>query len=804
MNIKNSCFSNNSKLQSFNILYRLHGFGNALAFQHIDDGDIDGIEHSIKENDFIRSKLNREMFDILDNDISQNLSEFEFRRGDKILIKELAARVKNTVDIHGVKHFVPVEYANEVDTLINKMQTTSINQKKSVNPAQHLLKKLISTADRNSNRNKQGYRYERHEMLFASYIRMITGPLAYDTIQKNLEAALPSLASTNRYIRKFNCHVTEGVLRCDELKVYLEERNLPLVVSLSEDGTRIVDRVQYCAVTNQLIGFVPPIHKKTGMPMPFMRPARNAEEIFNHFANEHSISSFVNVVMAQPIGNAPPFCLLVFSSDNTYTTNDVINRFNYITLQLNKIGIDVLTIASDSDPRYNSAMRQLTGLGEQNTDYEWFSCNIKSGKPFYIQDPVHIGTKLRNFLLRFTWKIHKLPFGKYFIRLQHLYELMESTSKDQHLLTPSILNPTDRQNFTSVQRMCSVNVTRLLKEKIKNSDGTAQFLQIVRDVINAFLDKELTPLQRIRKIWYSIFLIRFWREFIVSKREYTLKNNFLTVNCYSCIEINAHSLVLCILHLQRINRPDLFAPYLYDSQACESTFRQLRGMTSTYSVVTNCSAKEILSRISKIQLQNDITHITSHEYVYPRVKNTYDPIKHQLPTSEEIMNEIELCKRTALNTATKFGLTKAKHVNFMCKINPYTLNANSKMRSRTKIHNIKTKSKIFNVPDLKNIKLNDYTGRLKQDVNNEKSSYAEIETSGGNSIIVKKTSLCWLLRKESRKLSSDRLLRVRGNGKKTTCKQINEAAFQKGPKKKHFSIAAPKPKRRRKFVKSGK
>lgn len=496
---------------SITIAYRLHGFGEALAFQHnICDEDIDAIENSVRENEFIRSKLTREMFDVLGEDISQNLSEFKFRRGDKILLKELAARVKNTVDSQSVKHFVPVECEKEMDRLINKMQTTSINQQNPVNPSQHLLKRLIETANRNSNRNKHGYRYDRQEMLFASYIRMITGPLAYNTIQKNLEAVLPSILSTNKYIRKFNCHITEGVLRGDELKVYLKERDLPPVVGLSKDGTRIEDRVQYCAVTNQLIGFVPPINSETGMPMPFSRPARNANEIINHFTNEHSISTFLNVVMAQPIGNAPPFCLLVFGSNNTYTTKDVINRWNYITLQLKKIGIDTLTFASDSDPRYNSAMRHLTGIGKQNIGYEWFSCDIKNDKPFFIQDPVHIGTKLRNFLLRFTWKIHKLPFGKYFIRLQHLFDLMESTNKDQHLLTPSILNPMDRQNFASVQRMCSINVTGLLKEKIKDSDGTSQFLQIVRDVIDSFMDKEITPLQRIHKIWYSLFLIRLW------------------------------------------------------------------------------------------------------------------------------------------------------------------------------------------------------------------------------------------------------------------------------------------------------
>lgn len=165
---------------------RLHGFGNAFAFQHIDNDDIDPIENSIKGNEFIQSKLNREQLGLLDKNISQNLSEFQFRRGDKILIKELAARVKNTVDTLGIKHFVPVEFEKEVATVTNKIQNVSINQQNQMNPTQNLLKRLIATAERNSNRNKHGFRYDRSEMLFASYVRMITGPLAYETIQKNL------------------------------------------------------------------------------------------------------------------------------------------------------------------------------------------------------------------------------------------------------------------------------------------------------------------------------------------------------------------------------------------------------------------------------------------------------------------------------------------------------------------------------------------------------------------------------------------------------------------------------------------
>lgn len=74
-----------------------------------------------------------------------------------------------------------------------------------------------------------------------------------------LTLSLPSLPSTNRYIQTTNCRINEGVLRANELYTYLTERNLPLVVCLSEDATKIVDRTQYDSATNQIIDFVPPI-----------------------------------------------------------------------------------------------------------------------------------------------------------------------------------------------------------------------------------------------------------------------------------------------------------------------------------------------------------------------------------------------------------------------------------------------------------------------------------------------------------------------------------------------------------------
>lgn len=62
--------------------------------------------------------------------------------------------------------------------------------------------------------------------------------------------------------------------------------------------------------------------------------------------------------------------------------------------------------------------------------------------------------------------------------------------------------------------------------------------------------------------------------------------------------------------------------------------------------------------------------------------------------------------------------------------------------------------------DFNNIKLKDYAGKLRNMDIDAASPYVEILSDDGERTIVKKMSVCWLLRKDCRKLSSDRLIRV--------------------------------------------
>lgn len=761
--------------------FSLYGSASAIAFKSITDDDIREVEDFVR-NDLLNiiestaiinnENLTEEKLALHFGNFYLNPENFEFSMKEKQQIFKCVKHVNYKVDLDGVDenlaHFGIEEHVKAVS------EKMSMKKSEVEAPQTHthtVLNKLLHIADQNAERKKEGYRFDEDVKSYAAVLRMISGPYAYETLQRNLELCLPTLSSVNRYIRKTSNNIIEGVIRSQELAVYLEKRNLPPIVSLSEDATRITGTVQYDVKTNQLIGFVLPINDENGMPIPYSFPARNANEILQHFTAEPPIGHFVNIVMAQPLGRASPFCLLLNASDSKYTAEHVADKWKCIVNDLRTENITVLTISSDSDPKFNAAMRINSNLGKPSKLFGkngLFCCGTNMDPPFYIQDIVHIATNLRNLLLRTLHSPEKLRFGnEWIITIDHLRFLINNFTKDKHMLTASTINPEDRQNFSSVKRMCDDKVINLLKSHVQGAFGTATFLELIRDIIDSFLDRKLLPLQRVRKIWYVVFVLRLWREYVKSQRNLSLSKNFLTANCYICIELCAHSLVLTILYLKNKNMAHTFIPDLYTSQICEETFRKIRSFTTVYSTVANCSIKEIIGRLDKIQLQSDLSLNT--DFVFPRSKT--QPIANdsvpQLPTKDEICQEIEKCKLDAMQFARSVGLISNNiSPNMMCNVSVYR------------------GSDWFYLPDenpvpplrkFYRLELRDYSIELKNKVILETSPYVQVDCVN-KTMIVKKSSLCWLLRSDTHKLSSDRLNRVKSkyNSQKKSIRKPNK------------------------------
>lgn len=327
--------------------------------------------------------------------------------------------------------------------------------------------KTIECAASNGNRHKNGRRYDYQLMQFSIYLRINGGPKVYKTLKNNDYNGMPSIHSTNRAMWKNKKIVIEGVLRHVELADFMKSLNLPMYVSLSEDATSVTGKIEYSPKLNQIIGIVPPLNEKTGMPVPLTFASTSATATESILLDQKAeISNNVNVIMAQPLASGiPAFCLLVFGGNGKFTKQDVSNRWSHVTKKLAEVGIKVLSFASDSDSRYNGCMRDVmlsAEVDESSGFPNWFRFDCSTAEYFPVQDTVHIGTKLRNRILK-----KNIRFGEHEISLQHLVIMMNTFSRDKHGLHPTHLDKNDRMNFISVQKITDPRVIQLLESGVE-------------------------------------------------------------------------------------------------------------------------------------------------------------------------------------------------------------------------------------------------------------------------------------------------------------------------------------------------
>ncbi len=90
-----------------------------------------------------------------------------------------------------------------------------------------MFKVFMESAQRNSKRNKHGYRHDDTTKMFAGYLKMVGGLLAYETLHANFPLSLPSVSTVNRFLTDNGPPIIEGEMRVDELLQYLQSRNLP-------------------------------------------------------------------------------------------------------------------------------------------------------------------------------------------------------------------------------------------------------------------------------------------------------------------------------------------------------------------------------------------------------------------------------------------------------------------------------------------------------------------------------------------------------------------------------------------------
>lgn len=236
------------------------------------------------------------------------------------------------------------------------------------------MKNIFKSIEDNSKRNPNGRRYDFEFKLFCAHFYLTGGLLSYEIISKNI-SYLPSPSTLNRLISQ-ETSVREGELNILGILKHFEGKKLPKVIWLSEDQTKLVERVRYNATHNTLEGLVSPLDKN-GMPVLGFNVVETAHDLKKQLCT-HPVSSQVNLVMAQPlIDCSAGFCLLAYGTENRFTATDVSRRWNYIRRVLEKNGFTVCGYSGDGDSKILKAMKARTGLSSDSFIFEWFHVSQK-------------------------------------------------------------------------------------------------------------------------------------------------------------------------------------------------------------------------------------------------------------------------------------------------------------------------------------------------------------------------------------------------------------------------------------------
>ena len=196
--------------------------------------------------------------------------------------------------------------SSETTPYVNSANTISFS---------NILQELIKNAECNHYKYSTHRRHSEIMRKFATALFLFAGPLSYEFIHQNIPQALPCVRTIQTAIYSEYQVIDEGLFRFDQLKEHIDRYKAPPFVSIGEDATRVVGRVEYDCATDRCVGFVLPLNSD-GLPVIDAFVAVSFPAMENMF-RKVSVAKYAYVYMAQPLWqNVPPFCLVCFGTDN--------------------------------------------------------------------------------------------------------------------------------------------------------------------------------------------------------------------------------------------------------------------------------------------------------------------------------------------------------------------------------------------------------------------------------------------------------------------------------------------------------
>lgn len=200
----------------------------------------------------------------------------------------------------------------------------------------HFLQQLLSQSIKNS--GKRSNRYDEYMKDVGLYLFIIAGPLAYETLQKNLP--LPSKSTVKRQLGK-EVPLREGALQVNQIKEQLDKLKLPLFVWAAEDDTKIQVRLRYNIENNTIMGLELPLDRD-GMPIESSFKFTTIAAV-REYIEEFPKSSYAKLVTCKSLhADSKTFVVIVYGTSGTDQSSGVKMRWEYIFNAFREVGITLI------------------------------------------------------------------------------------------------------------------------------------------------------------------------------------------------------------------------------------------------------------------------------------------------------------------------------------------------------------------------------------------------------------------------------------------------------------------------------
>ena len=319
----------------------------------------------------------------------------------------------------------------------------------------------------------------------------------------------------------------------------------------------------------------------------------------------------------------------------------------------------------------------------------------------------------------------------------------------------------------------------------------------------------------IQSAWCVVFVCRLWwcwlektsKSSKTTSERKTINKYFITRPAYISAELNAHNLLYLVLLVKQKHLPKqvMLNIHLFNSQACESLFRDARSLSSTFSTRVNFTVKNFIRRSQKLSILNQIKynqsekdlsfpihhkHKREHSFassyqldeidtldIEQLISNAYDQALHIVKHSK-MLDVLKQYNINSLNGVSEFIFNilnkNSRMINYSWRTENNTIEEFGLDEENEDNNNDEQDQSIDETSfDLQNEDVNDdeviinstkssFNGiRIVDQINPIlRQSYFKVKINE-NIKYLHKQSACWLLSNEITKLSSDRLSRVK-------------------------------------------